>query len=151
MKKMLRDWLLTVGVRQNQKNRTHDLKNDPDHTVLCMKGLTSPVWTLDRWWLGIPTSAWNESNRVRFVILQFGMHHAQCQDVDLWSNIRTIPIWRITRSESLYNISTDKSLQHVDRHIKQRLINLRNQRNRSGLRVWRVSMWSRNYRNTINI
>ncbi len=24
----------------------HDLKNAPKHTVLCMKGLTSPVWTL---------------------------------------------------------------------------------------------------------
>jgi hypothetical protein len=28
-----------------------------------------------------------EPSRERFAILQFGMQHAQCQDVDLWPNI----------------------------------------------------------------
>ncbi len=57
-----------------------------------MKGLTSPVWTL-----GILASVWNEPNRERLAILQFGIQHVQWQDVDL-PNIRTLPICRITMS-----------------------------------------------------
>ena len=32
--------------REAQSKEAHALKNAPKHTVLCMKGLTSPVWTL---------------------------------------------------------------------------------------------------------
>jgi hypothetical protein len=33
--------------REAESKEVHALKNAPKHTVLCMKGLTSPVWTLD--------------------------------------------------------------------------------------------------------
>jgi hypothetical protein len=29
-----------------EPKKSHALKNAPKHTVVCMKGLTSPVWTL---------------------------------------------------------------------------------------------------------
>ena len=32
--------------REAESKEAHALKNDPKHTALCMKGLTSPVWTL---------------------------------------------------------------------------------------------------------
>jgi hypothetical protein len=32
--------------REAESKEEHDLKNAPNYTVLCMKGLTSPVWTL---------------------------------------------------------------------------------------------------------
>ncbi len=32
--------------REAESKEAHALKNAPKHTVLCMKGLTSPVWTL---------------------------------------------------------------------------------------------------------
>ena len=44
MRKILRNWLLTVNVRR--KKATNDLVNTPKHTVVSMVGLTSPVWTL---------------------------------------------------------------------------------------------------------
>ncbi len=100
MKKMLRDWLLTVGVRQNQKK--HMLSKTLPSILSCtwrVLPLQCGLWAYFRWWLGIPDSVWNEPNRVRRAILQFGMQHLQCQDVDLWSNIRTLPIWRITMSQ----------------------------------------------------
>ena len=31
---------------ESESKEAHDLKNAPKHTVLCMKGLTSPVWTM---------------------------------------------------------------------------------------------------------
>jgi hypothetical protein len=31
--------------RESESKEAHALKNAPKHTVLCMKGLTSPVWT----------------------------------------------------------------------------------------------------------
>jgi hypothetical protein len=31
---------------ETESKETHSLKNTPKHTVLCMKGLTSPVCTL---------------------------------------------------------------------------------------------------------
>jgi hypothetical protein len=45
MKMMLRDWLLTVGVEAESKEASA-LTNAPEHTVLSMTGLTSPVWTV---------------------------------------------------------------------------------------------------------
>ena len=32
--------------REAESKEEHALKNAPKHTVLCMKGLNSPVWTL---------------------------------------------------------------------------------------------------------
>ncbi len=32
--------------RETESKEVHALKNAPKHTVLCMKGLTSPVWTM---------------------------------------------------------------------------------------------------------
>jgi hypothetical protein len=32
--------------REAESKKAHALKNAPKHTVLCMKGLTSPVWTM---------------------------------------------------------------------------------------------------------
>jgi hypothetical protein len=32
--------------REAESKEAHALKNAPNHTVVCMKGLTSPVWTL---------------------------------------------------------------------------------------------------------
>ena len=100
VKKMLRDWMLTVGVRQNQKK--HMLSKTLPNILSCAwKVLPHQcgLWACFRWWVGIPACAWNEPNRARLAILQFGMQHAQCQDVDLWPNIRTLPIWRITMSQ----------------------------------------------------
>ena len=31
---------------ESESKEVHALKNAPKHTVLCMKGLTSPVWTM---------------------------------------------------------------------------------------------------------
>ncbi len=46
MKKMLRDWRAADRRCEVESKEEHALKNAPKHTVLCLKGLTSPVWTL---------------------------------------------------------------------------------------------------------
>jgi hypothetical protein len=38
--------LATDRRREEESKEAHALKNAPKHTVLCMKGLISPVWTL---------------------------------------------------------------------------------------------------------
>jgi hypothetical protein len=87
--------------REAESKEAHALKNAPKHTVLCMKGLTSPVWTLGMFQMvsGDSCHCMKRTNQTRLVILQFGIQYAQCQDVDLWPNIRTLPIWRITMSQ----------------------------------------------------
>ena len=117
---------------------THDLQNVPKHTVVWMKGLTSPVcsslllcvwvWVCGlsscfRWWPGIPVSTWNEPNRTRIVILVFGIHHTQCLDVDLSPDIRTRPISKFVApgctsgKKSLFDIKFVKWLVRKNRSL----------------------------------
>ncbi len=68
--------------REAESKEAHALKNAPKHTVVFMKGLTSPVWTLGMFQMvtGDSCQYMNEPNRVRLAILQFGMQYAQFQD-----------------------------------------------------------------------
>jgi hypothetical protein len=79
IKKMLRDWLLTVGVRQNQKK--HILSKTLPNILSCVWKVLPhhcEVWLCFRRWLGIPASVWSEPNRARVPILQRTKQRMTC-------------------------------------------------------------------------
>ncbi len=85
---------------ESESKEAHTLKNDPKHTVLCMKGLTSPVWTMGMFQMVTGDSCQCMKHTKQCTDSDFTVRqYAQCQDVDLSSNIRTRPIWRIILSQ----------------------------------------------------
>ena len=100
--------------RQAEKKVTEDLVNAPKHTVLSMAGLTSPAWTLGMFQIvtGESCQCIRRPNRRIRATLVFDMRSVLCQNADLSSDIRTLPIWSSTISE--VDLITKNSL--VDCH-----------------------------------
>jgi len=83
--------------RETASKETHTLKNAPKHTVLYRKGLTSPVWTMGKFQMVTGDACQCMKRTKQSTTCHITVRHAaQCQDVNLWANIRTLTIWRIT-------------------------------------------------------
>jgi hypothetical protein len=100
MRKILRNWLLTVRVSRKKKQQTISLTL---WSILWCPWQALPqqcgLSTCFRWWLGNPASASDTPNTRNRVTLVFDMQSAQCQNADLSSDIRTRPIWSNTIQE----------------------------------------------------
>ena len=105
---------------ETESKETHALKNAPKHTVLCMKGLTSPVWTLGMFQMVSGDSCQCMKRTKQSTACHITVRHASCtvpgcgfvakyQNTSNLENhyvtagtdlyIRTLPIWRITMSQ----------------------------------------------------
>ena len=82
---------------EGESKESHALKNTPKHTVVCMKGLTSPVWTLDIFQMVTGDSCQCMKRTKQSTACDISVRHAAC--TVLSPDSRTCPIWRITMSQ----------------------------------------------------
>jgi hypothetical protein len=66
--------------RESESKETHTLKNDFKHTVLCMKDLTSPVWTMVMFQMmtGDVCQCMKRNKQSTACYISVRMQHAQC-------------------------------------------------------------------------
>ncbi len=118
IKKMLRDWLLTVGVRQNQKR--HMLSKTLPNILSCAwKVLPHQcgLWACFRWWVGIPAIAWNEPTRhgLWYYSSAYSMHSVRmwiCGQISehFQSGESLCHSWNLSQRTCLGESSPDESL-----------------------------------------
>ncbi len=61
-----------------ESKETHTLKNAPNHTVVCMKGLTSPVWTLGMFQMVTGDSCQYMNRTKQSTACDITVRHAAC-------------------------------------------------------------------------
>ncbi len=110
--------------RETESKETHTLKNTPNHTVLCMKDLTSPVWTLDMFQMLTGDSCQCMKRTKQSMTCDITVRHAACtvtgcgfvSKYQNTSNLENRYVTTGTDHKELADRLT--SIQHIDRQEK---------------------------------